>query len=318
MRYDKRKGDVQIMLNFELQSKLEDCLKNCGLEYDFSIDDNHFFDNPYGKFTSLTLRRVTGTLNNLITVQTIGIAHPSYDIELINKITKCLLDSRDEKLKSIAWNSFIDLAYDERFILFKEMKEARDSYFDDLEYNTNHTKIIESERLFIKPNNKEDGRSIYEYVNNFDKDEYLFARMARNCGSEDYFLFCLCLKETNEVIGDIGFAFDPNLKNTFNVSYYIKKEYRQQGYVKEAFKKILEAAKEDKIVLYGQWHREYVLEEIKPVIKLLRIELAENNIASFNTAKALGFEYEGKIVKYQRINNKDRYTAEHHFIKKII
>lgn len=55
-----------------------------------------------------------------------------------------------------------------------------------------------------------------------------------------------------------------------------------------------------------------------PVIKLLRIEIAENNIASFNTAKSLGFEYEGKIVKYKKINGKDRYITEHHFVKKII
>ena len=230
-----------------------------------------------------------------------------------------MLDSNDEELKSIAWNSFIDCAYDQKFLLFKEMEEARNSFFDQIGEDccTNHTKMLESERLYIKPNNKEDGRSIYEYVNKYDKDEYLFARMARNCGSEDYFIFCLCLKETNEIIGDIGLAFDPNQQNTFNLSYYIKIEHRQKGYIKEAFKKILEAIENDEIILYGQWRREYVLEETKPVIKLIRIELDENNIASFNTAKSLGFEYEGKIVKYKKINGEDRYIAEHHFVKKI-
>lgn len=305
------------MLDFETLTKLETCLKNNGFEYDFSIDDNHFFDRPYGKYTSLTLRSITGLINNSILNN--DSEHSSYDIELINKLTKCLLDSNDEELKSIAWNSFIDCAYDQKFLLFKEMKEARNSFFDQIEEDccTNHTKMLESERLYIKPNNKEDGRSIYEYVNKYDKDEYLFARMARNCGSEDYFIFCLCLKETNEIIGDIGLAFDPNQQNTFNLSYYIKIEHRQKGYIKEAFKKILEAIENDEIILYGQWRKEYVLEETKPVIKLIRIELDENNIASFNTAKSLGFEYEGKIFKYKKINGKDRYIAEHHFVKKI-
>ncbi len=306
------------MLDFEILTKLETCLKNAGFNYDFSIDYNHFFNGPYGKYASLTLRSITGLTNNAI-LNNDG-EHSSYDIELINKITKCLIDSNDEELKSIAWNSFIDCTYDKRFILFKEMKEARDSFFNQIREDccTNHTKILESERLYIKPNNKEDGHSIYEYVNKYDKDEYLFAMMARNCGSEDYFIFCLCLKETNEIIGDIGLAFEPNQQNTFNLSYYIKKEHRGNRYIKEAFKRILEAIEKNEIVLYGQWHREYVLEETKPVIKLIRIELDENNIASFNTAKSLGFEYEGKIIKYKKINGEDRYIAEHHFVKKII
>lgn len=76
--------------------------------------------------------------------------HSSYDIELINKITKCLIDSNGEELKSIAWNFFIWRAYDKRFTLFKEMEEARDFYFDKSfdSINTNHTKTLESKRLY--------------------------------------------------------------------------------------------------------------------------------------------------------------------------
>lgn len=305
------------MLDFELQTKLEDRLKKGGFEYDFSIDDNYYFDRSYGKYTSLTLKSITGLLNNSILNN--DSEHSSYNIDLINRITKCLIDSNDIELKNIAWNSFIDCEYDERFILFDEMKKARDLYFDKLvnSYNTNHTKTLVSERLYIKPNNKEDGKKIYEYVNKFDKDEYLFARMARNSGAIDYFIFCLCLKETDEIVGNIGFTFYENQKNTFNFSYYIKKEHRGNRYIKEAFNVILDAIKRNEIVLYGQWNREYVLEETKPVIKLLRIEVAENNIASFNTAKSLGFEYEGKIVNYKKINGEDRFNLEHHFALRI-
>lgn len=305
------------MLDFELQTKLEDCLKKGGFEYDFSIDDSYYFDRSYGKYTSLTLKSITGLLNNSILNN--DSEHSSYNIDLINKITKCLIDSNDIELKNIAWNSFIDCAYDERFILFDEMKKARDLYFDKLvnSYNTNHTKILVSERLYIKPNNKEDGKKIYEYVNKFDKDEYLFARMARNSDAIDYFIFWLCLKETDEIVGNIGFTFYENQENTFNFSYYIKKEHRGNRYIKEAFNVILDAIKRNEIVLYGQWNREYVLEEIKPVIKLLRIEVAENNIASFNTAKSLGFEYEGKIANYKKINGEDRFNLEHHFALRI-
>ena len=110
------------MLDFELQTKLEDCLKKGGFEYDFSIDDNYYFDRSYGKYTSLTLKSITGLLNNSILNN--DSEHSSYNIDLINRITKCLIDSNDIKLKNIAWNSFIDCAYDERFILFDEMKKA--------------------------------------------------------------------------------------------------------------------------------------------------------------------------------------------------
>lgn len=88
------------MLDFETLSKLETCLKNAGFNYDFSIDDNHFFDGSYGKYTSLTLRSITGLINNSILNN--DSEHFSYDIELINKLTKCLLDSNDVELKNVA------------------------------------------------------------------------------------------------------------------------------------------------------------------------------------------------------------------------
>ncbi len=86
-----------------------DCLKNAGYHYDISIDDNYFFDGPYGKYVSLTLRIITGLTNNAILDN--DSEHPSYDIEQINKITKYLIDANDDELKAIAWNSFIECAY---------------------------------------------------------------------------------------------------------------------------------------------------------------------------------------------------------------
>lgn len=303
------------MLNFELKSKLEECLSQRGFQYDFSIDDQHFFDNSYGKYTSITLRAITGLLNNSILNN--DSENRSYDIDLINGLTKCLLESEESELKNVAWNSFIDCAYDKRFLLFDEMEKARKSYFKELEtsLNTNHTPTFESERLFINPSTTEDGAKMFEYINSFDKNEYLFARMARNSHSEDYFLFALHSKITGEIIGDIGLAFDPNEEGTFHVSYYIKKEDRRKGYAKEAFMSLMSAIRKNEIILYGQWNKEYVLEEMKPGIKLLRIELGENNLASFHTAKSFGFDYEGKVIKPKSGENSGKYSFEHHFFK---
>ena len=44
----------------------------------------------------------------------------------------------------------------------------------------------------------------------------------------------------------------------------MKKDHRRNGYVKEAFKKIREAIIENEIVAYGEFKKEYVLEEVKP------------------------------------------------------
>lgn len=82
-------------------------------------------------------------------------------------------------------------------------------------------------------------------------------------------------------------------KGSFNLSYYVKKEHRRKGYVKEAFKKILDSIINNEIVMYGELKKEYVLEEIKPEITNLIIYCDKDNIASFNTAKSLGFEYDG-------------------------
>lgn len=59
------------------------------------------------------------------------------------------------------------------------------------------------------------------------------------------------------------------------------------------------------------------MEEIRPKIRLLRVKAAGNNVASFNTARALGFEYEGKTLIYKRVNNEDKYVFENHFAKRI-
>ena len=158
---------------------------------------------------------------------------------------------------------------------------------------------------------------MHDYINRWDKENLVFARLAYNPESTNWFLFSLCLKETDEVIGNIGFFFDRDSEDTFEVSYYIKKGYRRKGYIKEGFQPILKAIQNNEIVLYGKWRREYVLEERKPVIKLLRIKLDEDNVASFPTAKSLGFEYEGKAVRYERTQKEGSYKSEHHFIKRI-
>lgn len=100
-------------------------------------------------------------------------------------------------------------------------------------------------------------------------------------------------KHDKELVGSIGLSFVEGEKGCFNLSYYVKKEHRRNGYVKEAFKKILEAITNNQIVMYGEIKREYILEEVKPNINYLIVYCYKDNTASFNTAKLLGFKYDG-------------------------
>ena len=90
----------------------------------------------------------------------------------------------------------------------------------------------------------------------------------------------------------------------------MKKKYRKHGYAKEGVKEVLKAIKDNKIVIYGEINRAFVYEEKTLDIKFLKLIVDEGNVASFNTAKAVGFNYEGRIIKY--INEK--YEMKHNFL----
>ena len=280
------------MLSDELSEKLKSYLEEHGYQYDFYLEEKYKASTLTENYASFILRSITGLLNNSI-LESDG-KRSIYNIDLINKLATILVDSKDDDLINIAWNSFIDCAYDERFVLFDEMEKAREIYFDKCDkFNSNHTKPAETERLIILPNCKADSEELVKYINENDKEEYLFARQIRRFSNADCLIFILKKKDEEELIGSIGLSLVEGEKGTFNVSYYLKKDYRRKGYVQEAFKRIYEDIINNEIVMYGEFKKAYVLEDVKPEITNLVINCAENNTASFKTAKALGFEYDG-------------------------
>lgn len=121
----------------------------------------------YSKYDSYTLRCVTGILNEF--------AHNDLkdelvNIDLVNAITKCLWNSDDIDLMNIAWNTFISCSYDNRYILYKEVTEARNKYFAEFDTRTsNHTQILETHRLIIKPNDSVSSSKLSKYIYTYDK-----------------------------------------------------------------------------------------------------------------------------------------------------
>lgn len=292
------------MLSYKLSEKLNSYLEEHGYKYDFYLEDKYKARALTDNYTSFILKSITGLINNSIVEA--DTKHSIYDIDLINKLTTILIDSKDDDLINIAWNSFVDCAYDKRFVLFNEMDKAKEVYLENInDFYLNHTESMETERLIIEPNCKVDSEELVKYIDENDKEEYLFSRQIKHFSSVDYLIFNLKKKNDKELVGSIGLTVVEGEKGCFNLSYYIKKEHRKNGYTKEAVNKILEAITNNKIVMYGEIKRQYILEEIKPNIDKIIVYCDKDNIASFNTAKSLGFKYDGL------------YKGNHHFHLKI-
>lgn len=280
------------MISDDLCEKLSNYLKEHGYEYDFYLEDMYKPNTLTDEYSSFVLKSITGLINNSI-IQA-DAEHSIYNIDLINKLATILVDSKDDDLINIAWNSFIECCYDKRFILFNEFEKAREVYFQNRnKFESNHTKSMKTERLIIEPNCKEDSEELVKYIDEYDKEEYLFSRQIKRYSSIDSLIFNLKKKDDKGLVGSIGLSIIDGEKDSFNFSYYVKKEHRRNGYIKEAFKKILEAIVNNDITMYGEIKREYILDEIKPDINNLIAYCDKDNIASFNTAKSLGFKYDG-------------------------
>ena len=237
MREEKIKelGGSKTMLSNEFSEKLKSYLEEHGYKYDFDLEDKCKSDTFADNYASITLRSITGLLNNFILCA--DTKHKSYDIDLINTLTGLLIDSKDYDLMNVAWNSFIDCAYDERFVLFDEMKKAREVYFDNIEHASNHTRPIETGRLIIKPNCKADSEELVKYIDENDEEEYLFASQIGRFYSLNNLIFNLEKKDNNQLIGSIGLSFIEGEKGSFEVSYYVRKIIEEMATLKKLLKR---------------------------------------------------------------------------------
>lgn len=106
--------------------------------------------------------------------------------------------------------------------------------------------------------------------------------------------FALVLKDGGEFIGSVAIT-DSN-KYLYNVEYFIKKEYRNKGYAKEACKVLIEKIKSKELKVLEAPIKEGVFDEVPPDIRCLKISTSKENIASQSLALSLGFEYAGTVL----------------------
>ena len=82
------------MLSDELTEKLKSYLDKHGYKYDFYLEDKYNARTLTDNYSSFILKSITGLLNNSIVEA--DTKHSIYNIDLINKLTGILIDSKDE------------------------------------------------------------------------------------------------------------------------------------------------------------------------------------------------------------------------------
>lgn len=117
----------------------------------------------------------------------------------------------------------------------------------------NINKPIETNRLILKAFNEETSKLYDEYFYQ-NKDEFEnyysleYGDSFKHCNMNEKPLgFAIFLKNSNTPIGSIGFTNQDNA--LYNVDYFIKKEYRRNGYAFEALNELINQLKL-KVYLY--------------------------------------------------------------------
>ena len=253
--------------------------------------------------------------------------------ELKNEINKfkILFNSIDEELKIALWNM---LELPDNIDILKQ-------YFTDEEYRfINEFSLIESKhysRLYdsfcININQAYESFNIklVPYVND-KKINNIFKEHLKNEGDFEKYTLCslndiqlnmasdlhcnlafnIFLKRSNELIGVIylsslstlpSYRFtDEETKAMF--SYYIFKEYRGNGYCKEAISLLQNLAFNGELKVPVQTEKKYIY-EIKPTnINMLCAITEVDNESSKSVLKSTLFEKSGTINKYKKLNNR--------------
>ena len=246
------------------------------------------------------------------------------------KLFRKAFKSKDKDIKDALWNSTFTYDLEEKDfrkdeLAFIKEKKASEKFtaencfnFDYLYSNINSE--FETERLILKPSKVEQDKETKEHLKHFKKDgdfEMYTAtkyseRYAKHIMIHFQNSFMLYRKDTNELIGHIGIkAVNPTTK-VGEVTYYLFKEHRHQGYANEAIKKIIELAFTTKLKCLKETIREDKYIKAKNKIELITAKTRADNYPSQRLLENNGFIKTGVI---HRINSfkKNEYIDEYYY-----
>lgn len=163
-------------------------------------------------------------------------------------------------------------------------------------------KQIETERLFIRPINKEDKGFILNLLNTKGWRQFIGDRKVTDVETAElyikkildnnkYFYHVFEIKETKQPIGIITFLYRDNYKFP-DIGFAILTEFEKMGYTLEASKNYLHEIKNDKLVK-----------------KIIAITLPENT-NSIKLLEKLDLKFESKITDNSQVLNLYSITVE--------
>lgn len=156
------------------------------------------------------------------------------------------------------------------------------------------TPVLETDRLLLRPFKEDDAETVFDcwesdpevskymlWTSHNDRNrtkEWIIKELGK-IDKDDWYRFALILKATGELIGTGLIYFDEE-GSVWDIAYNLGRNYWGKGYTTEAMKKIIQFGKEEL--------------EVKEIIAAH----ANENTASENVIKKLGFQYE-KDIPYE-------------------
>lgn len=110
----------------------------------------------------------------------------------------------------------------------------------------------------------------------------------------DSLYFVLEGKQTHEIMGYVGFSYKTNTQTAL-LEYYMFKQYRHNGYCKEAIKALCNMALNGRLFVPDETVYDYIYKKRKAKIGTIRAKVAANNITSIKTVESCGFCHESTL-----------------------
>lgn len=161
-------------------------------------------------------------------------------------------------------------------------------------------KVIESERLIIRPIEIDDAKDVFEWagdpvVNRYmpyplHKDIHQAEEWIRSLGDKNEFVFCL--KDTGEVVGGGSMSYREAF-GAYELGYNLKRKHWGMGYATEASKALIRWAYEELGV------HDFMARH------------ANANHASGNVIKKCGFQFE-RYVKLEKYGGNEAFDATYY------
>ena len=164
------------------------------------------------------------------------------------------------------------------------------------------TKLLETDRLILRPMRMQDARDMFAYAQDPEVSRHVLWEAHRNIGQSRQVLraairqyrqglpasYAITLRKSGRMIGTIGFMWVNLDHKSAEVGYSLSRDYWNQGIMTEALRKIVEFSFEE--------------------LKLNRLEAQHeiSNPASGRVMAHVGMMYEG--VMRQRLKNKGRFV----------